>query len=544
MRAPFHQPQPGGMGIRARRVVQMAGLLLYLWLFLATAFSGAEALGLHVGWFLRFDPLLLVADTLARGFPASILLWALLLVAATLVLGRFFCGWFCPLGTLLDAFSRLVPRNRRMVERPRLRNLKYYLLLALLIPIPFSGHLVGLLDPLCLLTRTLAVVGYPGTVWIGEKLGAAYGTPLAPVTEPVYQFLRHHYLPVGDYLWTWPLFRPTLVLFLTVFGLEFLGRRFWCKYLCPLGALLSALSVFAWLRRTPGRNCRDCGLCAPRCKAGAYDLGGRLRPNECMLCLTCDSGCPEDRVRYRWSRPRPAKRAPDLTRRSVVFSIATGVVAGPGLGMAGLNRPGPRTLRPPGAQAEARFLRQCARCGACSKVCPTQGLVPTLLETGPGGLWTPVFDFCSGYCELGCTLCGQVCPTGAIPHLMPEVKAKTRIGLASFDEKRCLPFAKHENCLVCEEVCPTGEKAIVFDARRIDTPEGPKDILFPRVRRDLCIGCGICENKCPLEGDKGVITFRTEAVPPEPPPPPGVPVDVDQVRSSVGGAPYGGPYGD
>ncbi len=539
VKSPAGAPHGRHRGVSVRRLAQIASLGLFGWLFLATTFSGAEQLGPHLGWFLRFDPLLLAADILARGIPHPVLLWALSLVAATLLLGRFFCGWICPMGTVLDGCARLLPGRRHEGARHGLRNLKYYLLIALLLPVPFSGHLAGLLDPLCLLTRSMAIVIHPASILLGEKLGDFYATPVAPVTEPVYQFLRTHYLPVGDYSWTWPLLFPTLLLFLLVLGLEVAGRRFWCRYLCPLGGLLSAISVFAWLRRRPARNCRDCGACASLCKAGGFDEAGRLRTSECMMCLTCVEACPDDRISFVFRRPTPARSAPDLTRRSVVVSLAAGALAGPGIAIAGLDRPHARLLRPPGGQDEGTFLHRCARCGACTRVCPTQGLVPIFLEAGPGGLWTPKLDPGSGYCELGCTLCGQVCPTGAIPRLSQHDKAHTRIGLAIFHRKVCLPFAKHQNCLVCEEVCPTSQKAIVFDARRVETKDGPRDILFPRVQRDLCIGCGICEYKCPLEGEKGIINYRTEAVPPELPAPPGEPLDADVIRATTSG-PYGG----
>ena len=76
------------------------------------------------------------------------------------------------------------------------------------------------------------------------------------------------------------------------------------------------------------------------------------------------------------------------------------------------------------------------------KVCIGGALHPAWLEAGPVGLWTPLLVARVGYCEYNCTLCGQVCPTGAIKRLPVEVKRKTVIGRAVFDKDRCLPFAK------------------------------------------------------------------------------------------------------
>ena len=164
----------------------------------------------------------------------------------------------------------------------------------------------------------------------------------------------------------------------------------------------------------------------------------------------------------------------------------------------------PYLLRPPGAVAEDDFLRRCIRCGECMKVCIGRALHPAFAQAGAVGLWTPLLVARLGYCEYNCTLCGQVCPTGAIARLQRPEKQKTVIGLAVFDRNRCLPYARGEECLVCEEHCPTGEKAIVFDLRTVETENGPRSLKVPRVISRLCIGCGICETRCPLDGQSAI----------------------------------------
>ena len=58
---------------------------------------------------------------------------------------------------------------------------------------------------------------------------------------------------------------------------------------------------------------------------------------------------------------------------------------------------------------------------------------------------------------------------------------------------------------MCEEHCPLGDKAIKFDIREARTPDGQiRTVKFPYVDEELCIGCGICENKCPLIGKPGI----------------------------------------
>ncbi|KKL46425.1 hypothetical protein LCGC14_2345680 [marine sediment metagenome] len=159
----------------------------------------------------------------------------------------------------------------------------------------------------------------------------------------------------------------------------------------------------------------------------------------------------------------------------------------------------PLLIRPPGALAEREFLRTCVRCGECMKVCITGGLQPAFLEGGAEGLWTPVLVPRIGYCEYRCTLCGQVCPTGAIERLPMDKKVKVKIGLAMVDKNRCLPWAHGTPCIVCEEVCPTPEKAVWFHEDLVEDRRGRRQTLKrPEVDLKLCIGCGICETLCPV----------------------------------------------
>jgi NAD-dependent dihydropyrimidine dehydrogenase PreA subunit len=114
-----------------------------------------------------------------------------------------------------------------------------------------------------------------------------------------------------------------------------------------------------------------------------------------------------------------------------------------------------------------------------------------------------------GACNYGCTACGQVCPSGAIPLLSLEEKRETVIGVAAIDRNRCLPWAYNKMCIVCEEMCPRPSKAIRLEEVQITTADGLQQTLQrPYVDRDVCIGCGICENQCPLEGESAIRVYR------------------------------------
>ena len=167
--------------------------------------------------------------------------------------------------------------------------------------------------------------------------------------------------------------------------------------------------------------------------------------------------------------------------------------------------PDPHLIRPPGALAEKEFLNRCVRCGECMKVCIGNALQPTFIEAGFEGMFTPKVLPRLGYCEFNCTLCGQVCPTGAIAELSVSEKHLVKIGHAFFDKNLCLPFAKGMPCIVCEEHCPTPDKAIKFREVVVVNDQGQQvTVKQPYIVDALCIGCGICENKCPIPGQAAV----------------------------------------
>ena len=167
--------------------------------------------------------------------------------------------------------------------------------------------------------------------------------------------------------------------------------------------------------------------------------------------------------------------------------------------------PDPLLIRPPGALDEQEFLHRCVRCAECIQVCIGNALQPTFLQGGLDGMFSPMLMARSGYCEFNCTLCGQVCPTGAIRQLTLEQKHQWKIGHAWFDKNICLPYAKATPCMVCEEHCPTPEKAIRFtEVTIVDAAGETITIRQPYVVDELCIGCGICETKCPLPGRSAI----------------------------------------
>jgi ferredoxin len=154
---------------------------------------------------------------------------------------------------------------------------------------------------------------------------------------------------------------------------------------------------------------------------------------------------------------------------------------------------------------EVEFLKKCVRCGECMKVCLKNALYPATLQAGLEGVYTPMIIPRLGYCEYNCTLCGQVCPTGAIPELTSDRKKREVIGKAVLDKNRCIPFARKINCIVCEEHCPISQKAIRSEeVVETDSKGNRISLKKPYVVEELCNGCGICEYVCPVEGQSAI----------------------------------------
>lgn len=494
-----------------RRISQTFFLLLFLVLFRLTDYRGVDQIPYAVNIFFRLDPLVAAAAMLAARAFISLLLLSLIVVGLTLILGRFFCGWFCPLGTLLDLFHPLLASAKKPKAPPSRRTWKYYLLAFVLVAAFFGFPVVGYFDPFSLLVRSLTLAVDPffndSVVSLFNFFYRSGPSWMSNLTEPVYAFFKDTLLAYNQKFFFLSL--VSLCLFLSLFVLERVERRFWCKNLCPLGGLLSLLARFSWLRGHIQSSCRGCRVCTQICRMEAIGPDEGVSAGDCNLCLDCLDRCPDGSIAFLFKKTPHFEKPLGVSRRAFIGTLASGLVLPAVVKVRAENKIPERALiRPPGALREDQFLNRCVRCGECMKVCLNNALQPSWLEGGVEGLFSPRLLPRLGYCEFNCTLCGQVCPSGAIQKLSLKEKQRTVIGAAGFDRNRCLPYAKGTPCIVCEEHCPLPDKAIKFRETAVLNPEGKMvTIKQPYVVESLCIGCGICENKCPLEGKAGVLVL-------------------------------------
>jgi ferredoxin len=465
-----------------------AGFFLGLFIVLLWLTSFKLLKGYETPLFLELDPLAAIASFLTSWTVYKGLSLSLIVVIGTVFLGRFFCSWVCPMGILNQITGSLFNRLRAVDTvalnsyRPLYR-LKYYILALFVVVAAFGSLQTGLLDPISFITRSFATSVFPAVNYTGGRL-----------------YLKQ------------PLFNGGTFLGMLFIGVLFANRflpRFWCRAICPLGALLGLLSFRPLLRvRRDVELCTDCKKCLANCHGGC-DPHTELRISECHVCMNCIEDCPENAIHFGLAGPLSSVQKPlDVSRRRLIETALAGAVLYPVMrsSIASGTTPEYRVIRPPGSLPEKDFLRRCIKCGECMKVCPTNFIQPALFEAGFEGLWTPILISRIGYCEYNCVLCGHVCSTGAIRPLTVEEKLgkgpgkkPLKVGIAFYDRGRCLPWAMNTECIVCEEVCPTSPKAIWFQTVEVELRDGStKTLKRPYIDPRLCIGCGICENKCPV----------------------------------------------
>jgi polyferredoxin len=507
---------------RLRQYTQVVSFALFLLLAFMT-YRGAEFI-LPLDLFYRLDPLVGFGAMIASRAIVAAMLLSFVMLALGIVLGRIWCGWLCPLGAILDWVS---PRSPRKVEpHKNWRSIKYVLLGVIFVAALLGNLSLLIFDPLTLLNRAFGAAFVPAlNVLVVSAETILYPLPpLQPLLDGFEANVRGTLLPAQQ---TYSQLGWLLASVLgAVVALNWIVPRFWCRYLCPLGAVYALEARFAWLRphsvaecaAEPSLGIQRCARCVRVCPTGAIGLskqGLSIDPAECTLCLDCVAECPAHAIEFRPGVSSVVHSSFDLTRRQALTSIVMGVASVTLFRSApSAWRPSAVLIRPPGG-LENDLLSKCVRCAECVKVCPTGGLQPSLLEGGLEGLWTPVLTPRLGYCDYSCNACGQICPTGAIPRLALAEKRQTVIGTAYIDTNRCIPWASFRTCIVCQEMCPVPVKAVKLEEVDVTAPDGTNvHLQRPRVQHDICIGCGICEYQCPLNGPAAIRVYVPMSFPP------------------------------
>ncbi len=488
----------------------------------------------------------IASRSLVTGFFISIFVFVL-----TVILGRVFCGWVCPLGTLNHFFSFLrIKLSGRYKNRnnlnPIMSNVKYIIFWVILFASFFGLNFSGWFDPISISTRGTSIIILPTIQYPINKINDSVLKGFEKDKEQILTMFKDGKIDKeerteqlkaimekekstrdsqrwfkSNFLYSKSdlyfenafihIFSFVLILLLNIFA-----YRFWCNYLCPLGGMLALLSRISIFRiRIDKGKCSGCKLCEKHCCGTCLPYDEHKNNGECMYCFNCISECKENAISvgfvnpFKRSKSLISKESTQKARREVSKTLLAGIVSA---GVFGLTSHliKKKTIRPPGVIDEKAFLQKCIRCGLCVRSCPANFLQLSFTESGVNGVFTPIglSGRETGYCFYNCNKCGQVCPTGAIPNLSIEEKRKMKIGLAAFDRNRCLPWAKDTPCIICEEHCPVSPKAIYVKEAEITTKDNEKLLIqLPFVDSNNCIGCGICSNKCVAESKPAINVY-------------------------------------
>jgi len=507
-----------------RRISQIFFFAVFIWFCVVTTLGNQwwQLRGWPVNWIIELDPLVGLATLLSTRTLYAGLLWGLATVILTIILGRFFCGWVCPFGSIHQFVGFAANRRKSAAAKVKLnrnrpaQSIKYWILIFLLtisavelavdfIRIPADNRwLFAVLMSAVLVVvaagirRSNRLILKKAAVWLlvsvalwlllssvlkgRQTSAAALQIGLLDPIPLVYRSVNLIILPLIDQtalkLSAVPRLHAGTWLITAIFAAAVLLNlaipRFYCRFICPAGALFGVLSRFSlWRIGKVSAECTECHLCEKHCE-GACSPTTRIRSSECVLCVNCINDCRHGLMTYQTAPSATGEiPGPDVSRRQFLTAAVSGAAVIPMLRLNGV--PGanwdPAVVRPPGALAEKEFLSRCIKCGQCMRICPTNVIHPAGLEAGLEGLWTPALNFRIGTsgCQFTCIACGNLCPTAAIrPISLDERLGRNRfadrgpvkIGTAFIDRGRCLPWSMQRPCIVCQENCPVSPKAI------------------------------------------------------------------------------------
>lgn len=208
----------------------------------------------------------------------------------TLLFGRWYCSFLCPLGILQDTLARLVRGKRR---RPgRYVSVIRYSILALCCVSLLSGVslIVLLVDPWSVFSRLASTFGVP--VWtLANNIAADLFSYFGSYSVVVKEF----YSP-GISVLLISIFTLCLLLF---FLYEY-GSRFWCSTICPVGTFLGLVSRKPFVRvAIEPVKCVGCGMCEQTCKTKVIDSKTmRVSVADCVCCFNCLPVCKYEAISY------------------------------------------------------------------------------------------------------------------------------------------------------------------------------------------------------------------------------------------------------
>ena len=420
-------------------------------------------------------------------------------LVATLLFGRIYCSSVCPLGVYQDVVN-FISRKLRKKKRFKFRKAQTvlrWLFVGITLAAFVAGFtfLVGFLDPYSAFSR-MAVHVFKPIYMAGNNL-----------LETIFSsFDNHTFYATSLYLASAFSLIVALVTLVGVGVMAALNGRDYCNTICPVGTVLGFFSKYALLKiRIDEHKCNSCGSCGRNCKASCIDTKNhKIDYSRCINCFDCIDVCSKKAMSFRYGAAECESSKVDKSKRTFLLAMGgVGVAAGQvvasnvlPLASSSTNKAKRQVpISPPGSMSHSNLMHKCTSCHLCVSKCPQQIIQPAFTEYGLAGIMQPVLSFDRGFCNYDCTLCSDVCPTGAILPLTKEAKHSTQTGIVHFIRENCIVVTDNTNCGACSEHCPTQAVSMVPYVDGLD---------IPFTKTDICVGCGGCEYVCPAAPHKAI----------------------------------------
>lgn len=449
--------------------------------------------------------------------PSAVFSSFIIVTILTLVAGRSYCSFLCPLGIYQDIvirISAILPFKKKYTYTPPHDFIHYSILVIMIVSYSAAGSfLLVWLDPFSTYGRFASNIISPAVIRINN---------LASGTLTKFDIYSMHSVDIKHA--GYGLLMVIIMMIIVITALAMFKGRLYCNTMCPVGAFLGLISKISLLKIEIDKDtCIHCGKCERICKSSCIDVSNEnVDFSRCVSCFNCLQTCPNSSIKFKPAFPGRDNYNEEYIGKDELKSyrenvkinrknFIAGVILTPAI-LSAQATPGKKILyiqdrskqkeykknnyiSPPGSTGVDMFNKRCTACSLCIARCPSSVLQPAVMHYGIKGILQPFLDFNSGYCNFDCTICSEVCPSTAIKKISVLEKHLIQTGKSFFVKENCITYTNGTACGACSEHCPT---------KAVNMIPFKENLVIPEVNQAICVGCGACEYVCPVRPLKAI----------------------------------------